>query len=41
MDEKSWERRNSSSNTNFIAETLTSEHFDIKCIDKKYSHLFL
>ena len=37
MDEKGLERRNGSSNTNFIAETLTSEYFDTKCMDNSYT----
>ena len=41
MDEKSLERRNGSSNTNFIAETLTSEYFDIKCIDNSYTGIVI
>ena len=41
MDEKSLERRNGSSNTNFIAETLTSEYFDIKCIDNSYTGIVM
>ena len=38
---KVWERRNGSSNTNFIAETLTSEYFDIKCIDNSYAGIVM
>ena len=41
MDEKSLERRNGSSYTNFIAETLTSEYFDINCIDNSYTGIVM
>ena len=35
---KVWERRSGSSNTNFIAETLTSEYFDIKRTYRQFLH---
>ena len=38
---KVWERRNGSSNINFIVETLTSEYFDIKCIDNSYTGIVM
>ena len=38
---KVWERRNGLSNTNFIAETLTSEYSYIICIDNSYTGIVM